>query len=116
MSPTRVDPSAVLVAVAPLAVLLAMATTSFAVTSPPAMSTASTVALLCALAVLAPIAPLVVTLRVSERTVPGTLTPNTSFSTIPPPGGKTTSGVLGITTSPTFAETPKASPLTLFSA
>ena len=84
------------------------------------MSTFSAVAVLCALAVFAPIAPVVVTLSVSEVTVPGTLTPSTSFATIPPPGGKTTSGVLGTATVPsalvTVAETPKASPLTLLSA
>src|SRR5260370_15189258 len=114
--PTSVDPSAVLVAVVPLPVLLAIATTSLAVTSPLRPFSCSTVALLWALAVLAPIAPLVMTCRVSEATAPGTLRLSTSFSTMPPSGGKTTSGVLGTTTGPTLAETPKASPLTLFTA
>ena len=62
-----------LVAVAPSAVLLDIATTSWAATTPLRRFTCSTVALLCAVAVLGPIDPVVTTPRVVDAAALGTL-------------------------------------------
>ena len=73
LRPMRVEPSDVLVAVDPSAVLLDIATTSWAATTPLRRFTCSTVALLCAVAVLGPIDPVVTTPRVVDAAALGTL-------------------------------------------
>ena len=116
---TKVEPSALLVALDPSAELLDIETTRSAVTSPLRTFTASTVALLWALALLSPIAPVVITVKVFDSSVPVTVTATAVSLTIPPFEGRITSGVLGTVTparplTDVFTETPKASPLTLF--
>src|SRR6267378_3647727 len=118
LRPMRVEPSAVLLAADPSAVLLDIATTSWAATAPLRRFTRSTVALLCALAESDPIDPVVTTGNVSEPTRLGTLIFNNRSAAIPPSGQSTTWGV-GPTVTPavlaeTLTETPYASPPTLF--
>jgi hypothetical protein len=107
--PSSFEPVALLVAVVPSPVLLATATTAFAVTRPLRISTCSTVALLRALADVPPIEPVVVTVSVCDARVWGMVMLATWFEAVPPPDGRTTSGVFGIVTltaPTTFTETP----------
>src|SRR5712691_1763749 len=118
LRPMRVDPSAVLLAADPSAVLLDIATTSWAATAPLRRFTCSTVALLCALAESDPIDPVVTTGNVSEPTRLGTLIFSNRSAAIPPSGQSTTWGVGPTVTAAvlaeTLTETPYASPPTLF--
>jgi len=100
-------------------VLLDTATTSVAFTRSLRTFSASTVALLCALAVLGPIDPVVTTCNVSEPTTFGTLIFTNRSAAIPPSGQSTTWGVGPTVTSAApltdaLTDTPNASPLTLF--
>jgi len=114
----RVEPSPVLVAVEPSAVLVDIATTASALTTPLRRFTPSTFALLWALALLGPIDPVVTTSRVLDVATLGTAMRATRSLTIPPSGQSTTWGVgPTVTSAPltdALAETPNASPLTLF--
>src|SRR6266540_1876588 len=84
----NVDPSALLVARAPLLVLLTVAVRLLAVISPFSSFTLNTVATLCAAAA-SPIDPDVVPVRPSVVIVPGTLSASASPSTMAPSAGAT---------------------------
>jgi len=73
LRPSSAEPSALLVACAPFAVLVDIATTSCAVTTPLSRFRASTVALLCAVALPAPMDPVVMTCSVPDVARLGTL-------------------------------------------
>src|SRR5260370_397618 len=118
LRPMRVEPPAVLVAVDPSAVLLDIATTASALTTPLRRFACSTVALLWAVAVAGPIDPVVTTSRVLDAAALGTAMRSSRSLTIPPSGGSTTWGVgPTVTSAPltdALTDTPNASPLTLF--
>ena len=84
------EPSPVLLAVDPSALLLDIATTALAVTRPLRRFALSTVALLWALAAAGPIDPVVMTSRVPDEATLGTVMRSTRSLTIPPSGGSTT--------------------------
>src|SRR2546422_6466991 len=92
LRPMRAEPSPVLVAVEPLAVLLDIATTASALTTPLRRFACSTVALLWALAEFGPIDPVVTTPSVVDAATLGTVIFSSLSRTIPPSGGSTTWG------------------------
>src|SRR2546421_4792485 len=111
----NVDPSALLVACAPLLVLLTTAVRLLAVIRPFRRFTLNTVATLCAAAASSPIDPEVLPVRASVVIVPGTLSPSASPSTIAPSDGATAgSTATADCCAPLgpFTNAPKALPLT----